>query len=177
MALISRALFRYTVQNPGDAAEMHEFRRGWNASTVTYNNLPMPQMTLPFPPALIDTYWGPTVNDVYTPLLGATLTVDVTPSVNRWLTGTPNHGWIFVRSSSRTLATAAAFTPQTGLRWRSSRCSRCTSTRRPRRRRRPPRLVPPITPRRHCPLRQFPSGCSSSTARRRPPPAGASQPC
>jgi hypothetical protein len=96
MAPISRALFRYTVSNPGDVAEMHEFRRGWTASTVTYNNLPMPQMTLPFPPAIIDTYWGPTVNDVYTPAAGATLTLDVTPSVNRWLAGTPNHGWIFV---------------------------------------------------------------------------------
>ncbi|KOO36041.1 hypothetical protein Ctob_016006, partial [Chrysochromulina tobinii] len=55
MAPISRALFRYTVTNPGDAAEMHEFRRGWNASNVTYNSLPMPQMPLPFPTALIDT--------------------------------------------------------------------------------------------------------------------------
>jgi hypothetical protein len=98
MAPISRALFRYTVSNPGNVAEMHEFRRSWNASIVTYNNLPMPQMPLPFPPALIDTYWGPTVND----LLGnvATYTVDVTPSINRWLTGTPNHGWIFVPTFS-----------------------------------------------------------------------------
>jgi hypothetical protein len=96
MAPISRALFRYTVTNPGDVAEMHEFRRSWNASTVTYNNLPMPQMLLPFPPAVIDTYWGPTVNDVFTPAAGAALTLDVTPSVNRWLAGTPNHGWIFV---------------------------------------------------------------------------------
>ncbi|KOO35629.1 hypothetical protein Ctob_015906, partial [Chrysochromulina tobinii] len=82
MAPISRALFRYTVSNPGDVAEMHEFRRGWNASTVTYNNLPMPQMPLPFPLAVIDTYWGPSVNDVFTPLAGATLTLDVTPSIN-----------------------------------------------------------------------------------------------
>ena len=96
MAPISRALFRYTVSNPGDVAEMHEFRRGWNASIVTYNNLPMPQMPLPFPPAVIGTYWGPTVNDVFTPYAGATLTLDVTPSINRWLTGTPNHGWVFV---------------------------------------------------------------------------------
>ena len=96
MAPISRALFRYTVSNVGDQAEMHEFRRGWNASTVTYNNLPMPQMPLPFPLAVIDTYWGPSVNDVFTPLAGATLTLDVTPSINRWLTGTPNHGWVFV---------------------------------------------------------------------------------
>ena len=96
VAPISRALFRYTVSNPGDTAEMHEFRRSWNASIVTYNNLPMPQMPLPFPPAVIDTYWGPSVNDVATPVALATLTVDVTPSVNRWLTGTPNHGWVFV---------------------------------------------------------------------------------
>ena len=48
MAPISRALFRYTVQNPGDAAEMHEFRRSWNANNVTYNNLPMPTPPLPF---------------------------------------------------------------------------------------------------------------------------------
>ena len=35
MAPISRALFRYTVYDGGDQAEMHEFRRGWNANTVT----------------------------------------------------------------------------------------------------------------------------------------------
>jgi hypothetical protein len=65
MAPISRALFRYTVQNPGDAAEMHEFRRGWTASTVTYNNLPMPTPpSWPFSAAVIDTYWGPSVNDL-----------------------------------------------------------------------------------------------------------------
>ena len=94
MAPISRALFRYTVSNVGDQAEMHEFRRGWNASTVTYNNLPMPTPPLPFSAAVIDTLWGPTVNDL--PGNVATHTVDVTPSINRWLTGTPNHGWVFV---------------------------------------------------------------------------------
>ena len=94
MAPISRALFRYTVYDAGDQAEMHEFRRGWNASTVTYNNLPMPTPPWPFSAAVIDTYWGPTVNDLPGNL--ANQTVDVTPSVNRWLTGTPNHGWIFV---------------------------------------------------------------------------------
>ena len=94
MAPISRALFRYTVYDVGDQGEMHEFRRSWNASTVTYNNLPMPTPPLPFSAAAIDTYWGPTVNDL--PGNVATQTVDVTPSINRWLTGTPNHGWIFV---------------------------------------------------------------------------------
>ncbi|KOO53646.1 hypothetical protein Ctob_015816, partial [Chrysochromulina tobinii] len=93
MAPISRALFRYTVSNEGDQAEMHEFRRGWNASTVTYNNS-MPAPPWPFPAAVIDTLWGPTVNDL--PGNVATHTVDVTPSINRWLTGTPNHGWVFV---------------------------------------------------------------------------------
>ena len=73
---------------------MHEFRRGWNASTVTYNNLPMPTPPWPFSAAVIDTLWGPTVNDL--PGNVATHTVDVTPSINRWLTGTPNHGWVFV---------------------------------------------------------------------------------
>jgi hypothetical protein len=93
MAPISRALFRYTVYDVGDQAEMHEFRRGWTASNVTYNNsMPMPPW--PFPAAVIDTLWGPTVNDL--PGNVATHTVDVTPSVNRWLTGTPNHGWVFV---------------------------------------------------------------------------------
>jgi hypothetical protein len=94
MAPISRALFRYTVYDGGDQAEMHEFRRGWNASNVTYNNLPMPAPPWPFAAAVIETLWGPTVNDL--PGNVATQTVDVTPSVNRWLTGTPNHGWIFV---------------------------------------------------------------------------------
>ena len=94
MAPISRALFRYTVYDAGDQAEMHEFRRGWNASTVTYNNLPMPTPPWPFSAAVIETLWGPSVNDLAGNV--ATQTVDVTPSVNRWLTGTPNHGWIFV---------------------------------------------------------------------------------
>ena len=94
MAPISRALFRYTVYNVGDAAEMHEFRRSWTASNVTYNNLPMPTPPWPFSAAAIETYWGPSVNDLAGNL--ANQTVDVTPSVNRWLTGTPNHGWVFV---------------------------------------------------------------------------------
>jgi hypothetical protein len=100
MAPISKAIFRATVANPGDAAKMFEFRRSWVASTVTYNNLPMPQMLLPFPQAVIDTYWGPSVNEVFAPVLNATLTLDVTPSINRWLTGTPNYGWVFVPSNS-----------------------------------------------------------------------------
>ena len=94
LAPISRALFRFTVTNPGDAAEMHEFRRSWDASTVTYNNLPMPTPPLPFAAAVIETLWGPTVNDLAGNV--ATHSVDVTPSINRWLTGTPNHGWVFV---------------------------------------------------------------------------------
>ncbi|KOO36137.1 hypothetical protein Ctob_016509, partial [Chrysochromulina tobinii] len=94
MAPISRALFRYTVYDGGDQAEMHEFCRGWTASNVTYDNLPMPTPPWPFSAAVIDTYWGPTVNDLAGNV--ATHTVDVTPSINRWLTGTPNHGWIFV---------------------------------------------------------------------------------
>jgi len=61
---------------------------------VTYNNLPMPTPPLPFAAAVIDTLWGPTVNDL--PGSVATHTLDVTPSINRWLTGTPNHGWVFV---------------------------------------------------------------------------------
>jgi hypothetical protein len=81
MAPISRALFRYTVYDVGDQGEMHEFRRGWNASTVTYNNLPMPTPPLPFNASVINTYWGPTVNDL--PGNVATQTVDVTPSINR----------------------------------------------------------------------------------------------
>ena len=99
MAPISRALFRYTVYDAGDQGEMHEFRRSWNASTVTYKNLPMPRMwniiiPWPFSAATIDTLWGPSVNDLPGNL--ANQTVDVTSSINRWLTGTPNHGWIFV---------------------------------------------------------------------------------
>ena len=94
MAPISRALFRYTMCDGGDTAEMHEFRRSWTASNVTYNNLPMPTPPLPFSAAVIDTYWGPSVNDL--PGKVANQTVDVTPSINRWLTGTPNLGWIFV---------------------------------------------------------------------------------
>ena len=58
MAPISRALFRYTVYDVGDQAEMHEFRRGWNASNVTYNNLPMPAPPWPFSAAAIETLWG-----------------------------------------------------------------------------------------------------------------------
>jgi hypothetical protein len=94
MAPISRALFRYTVSNVGDQAEMHEFRRSWTASTVTYNSIPMPSTNWPFSQATIDTLWGPTVNDLAGNV--ATHSVDVTPSINRWLTGTPNHGWVFV---------------------------------------------------------------------------------
>ena len=98
MAPISRALFRYTVSNNGDQGKMHEFRRGWNASNVTYNNLPMPTPPWPFSASVIDMYWGLSVNDL--PGNAGTQTVDVTPSINRWLTGTPNHGWVFVPTYS-----------------------------------------------------------------------------
>jgi len=91
---VERALFSYTVTNVGDQAEMHEFRRNWVMGTATYNSIPMPSAAWPFPQATIDTLWGPSVNDMHGNV--ARHTLDVTPSINRWLSGTPNNGWIFV---------------------------------------------------------------------------------
>jgi hypothetical protein len=99
---VERAVFSYTVSNnlypydgsaAGDDAEMREFRKTWAMSTATYNSIPMPATTWPFPQATIDTLWGPSVNDM--PGNVARHTLDVTPSINRWLSGAPNNGWIF----------------------------------------------------------------------------------
>jgi len=95
---VDRALFSYTIpaggSNDGDQAEMHEFRRTWAMNTATYNSIPMPSTNWPFSQATIDTLWGPSVNDM--PGNVARHTLDVTPSINRWLSGAPNNGWIFV---------------------------------------------------------------------------------
>eukprot|EP00900_Chrysochromulina_parva_P005706 jgi/Chrpa1/15136/Chrysochromulina_OHIO_Genome00023491-RA len=91
---VDRALFSYLVSNEGEQAEMHEFRRTWAMNTATYNSIPMPSATWPFPQATIDTLWGPSVNDMHGNV--ARHTLDVTPSINRWLSGTPNYGWVFV---------------------------------------------------------------------------------
>ena len=93
--LVSRATFHYTVYDAGDAAEMHEFRVNWNMSNVTYANVPMPTAGFPFPQAATLGLWGPSVNDLSGAPAGRK-SVDVTFSVNRWLSGTPNYGWIFV---------------------------------------------------------------------------------
>ena len=93
--LVSRATFHYTVYDAGDAAEMHEFRVNWNMSNVTYANVPMPTAGFPFPQAATRGLWGPSVNDLSGAPAGRK-SVDVTFSVNRWLSGTPIYGWIFV---------------------------------------------------------------------------------
>ena len=87
---IERAYLHYRVGNEGNLAEMHELRVNWDMSNVTYNNLPLPAGAWPWSHAEADALYGPSVND----LPGATgdHTVDVTASVSRWLSGTPNYG-------------------------------------------------------------------------------------
>ena len=89
-AYVALATLRWTTtSDEGNLAVMHELRVGWSESNATYANLPMPA-SYPFTAAQADAIYGPSVNDM--PGSSGSHAVDVTPSITRWLGGTPNHG-------------------------------------------------------------------------------------
>jgi hypothetical protein len=92
---IRRATLRYFVDDtldanaPGDSASLHEISIPWNASVTTFNTFTGAQ-------GLNEAeYRVPMIATAFATGAGW-FNIDVTASVNRWINGTSNNGWIWL---------------------------------------------------------------------------------